>query len=331
MSGSNLLIDQATKAIDEVGEKWSPIAISAAKEAVDLGTPDIIYHYTNYEGLRGILEKQDLWVSNIFRMNDPSELTYGLQTLYETLETEIKGNGTAWDRFLSDFRNTLRDRIEDIGVHLICCFSGNGDELGQWRAYADDGRGYCVGFDSSALKNHFNLLGQGSWSVSTFRIDYDKSRTRRNSRFKQFVDIMMPVIKSAISLLESNQISITQWRQLESKLHIELALAGVMISYFHKHHGYESEDEYRFLLVRSRAHPFTDLEARIRRDRVVDYFKFNWKACIPCPIKIVRVGPAANFKKAKSFIRDCCRLGSLDYDKLNIDQSDIPYTSLSDR
>jgi hypothetical protein len=31
--------------------------------------------------------------------------------------------------------------IEAAGHFFICCFSGDGDDLGQWRAYADDGRG----------------------------------------------------------------------------------------------------------------------------------------------------------------------------------------------
>ena len=35
---------------------------------------------------------------------------------------------------------------------FVACFSRDGDHLGQWRAYADDGRGFAIGFDSKALK-----------------------------------------------------------------------------------------------------------------------------------------------------------------------------------
>jgi hypothetical protein len=34
---------------------------------------------------------------------------------------------------------------------VIASFSKNGDLLSQWRAYADDGAGYAIGFDSNAI------------------------------------------------------------------------------------------------------------------------------------------------------------------------------------
>jgi hypothetical protein len=38
--------------------------------------PPIIYHYTNDAGLRGILESGKLWLTDIFNLNDPSELSH---------------------------------------------------------------------------------------------------------------------------------------------------------------------------------------------------------------------------------------------------------------
>lgn len=34
---------------------------------------------------------------------------------------------------------------------LISCFSKNGDLLSQWRAYAEDGKGFSIGFDSNYI------------------------------------------------------------------------------------------------------------------------------------------------------------------------------------
>ena len=33
----------------------------------------LIYHYTNDAGLRGILESGQLWLTDVFKLNDPSE------------------------------------------------------------------------------------------------------------------------------------------------------------------------------------------------------------------------------------------------------------------
>lgn len=39
------------------------------------------------------------------------------------------------------------------GLLLANCFSTNGDVLSQWRAYANDGKGYVIGFDAKELLN----------------------------------------------------------------------------------------------------------------------------------------------------------------------------------
>lgn len=44
---------------------------------------------------------------------------------------------------------------ERSGHYFICSFSSCGDDLGQWRAYADNGRGYALGFDGRVLENGY--------------------------------------------------------------------------------------------------------------------------------------------------------------------------------
>jgi hypothetical protein len=40
--------------------------------------PATIYHYTDDNGLKGIIESGTLWCSDVFYLNDPSELRYGV-------------------------------------------------------------------------------------------------------------------------------------------------------------------------------------------------------------------------------------------------------------
>src|SRR6202035_4471293 len=40
--------------------------------------PDYLYHYTDETGLRGIVLGQNLWLSDIFSMNDPSEIHHAV-------------------------------------------------------------------------------------------------------------------------------------------------------------------------------------------------------------------------------------------------------------
>jgi hypothetical protein len=62
--------------LDEFSSEAERLIGSFVKTLTAQRTPDRIYHYTNDIGLKGILEK--LWLTDIFELNDPSELNHGL-------------------------------------------------------------------------------------------------------------------------------------------------------------------------------------------------------------------------------------------------------------
>jgi hypothetical protein len=51
---------------------------------------------------------------------------------------------------------------------FVACFSLHGDLLSQWRAYADDGRGFAIGFHSRSLKQQL--------PATFLRVLYDKEQ-----------------------------------------------------------------------------------------------------------------------------------------------------------
>ena len=46
-------------------------------EDIETNLPDTIYHYTNSVGLKGIIESGKFHFTNIWKLNDPSELEHG--------------------------------------------------------------------------------------------------------------------------------------------------------------------------------------------------------------------------------------------------------------
>ena len=48
--------------------------------------PPMIYHYTTESGLEGILKSGRFWLTNIFSLNDPSELRHGINIALKVLE-----------------------------------------------------------------------------------------------------------------------------------------------------------------------------------------------------------------------------------------------------
>ena len=106
-----------------------------------------LYHYTNVYGLKGILEENTLWATHYSYLNDPNEIKYGLKIIKEVLNNELDENNTvktALDMFLI----LLEDEFTEFNVLdneiYITSFCENNNLLGQWREYAENGKGYCI-------------------------------------------------------------------------------------------------------------------------------------------------------------------------------------------
>ena len=117
--------------------------------------PDILYHYCNTETFMKIIENKTIRLSNIFKMNDYSEVTHVLKLLPALLKDEYKKepfplkykgkvNQKAFDDIISDLHNNINDVKY---VSYIACFSKHEDDLEQWCGYGDNGKGIAIGYD----------------------------------------------------------------------------------------------------------------------------------------------------------------------------------------
>jgi hypothetical protein len=89
------------------------------------------------------------WLSDVFKLNDAEELTWGRKIL----TTILRENHGLFD---DDFRFALIMRIFGIDLHVrpfVGAFSGNSDLLSQWRAYAADGQGFASGLRATEIYN----------------------------------------------------------------------------------------------------------------------------------------------------------------------------------
>jgi hypothetical protein len=105
---------------------------------------DTIYHYTTNEGLRGILENNELWLSNAYFLNDTTECSL-LQQEYQLLNDNTLKNKyvkNMWESF-------SRDSQKNDDTYIIS-FSRGEESLEQWRGYGD----FRIGFDAKKLIRH---------------------------------------------------------------------------------------------------------------------------------------------------------------------------------
>lgn len=112
-----------------------------------------------------IVERRTLWLTCLDKTNDYAEgswLTHILRDL--SLEKIAKGSGR------EDLFNALINQVTacvNQRIAYLACFSEHGDQLSQWRGYADSGSGVAIGFrtwklEQSMMKFFKNELPNGA-------------------------------------------------------------------------------------------------------------------------------------------------------------------------
>ncbi len=106
---------------------------------------DILYHYCSGDCFGAICNSKRLRLGDLFAMNDFMEMHWGYD-IWERAASEMLG------QVGEDFLDEIDKIIHASGFNILLvgtCFSLDGDVLSQWRGYANDGNGYCIGFDGS--------------------------------------------------------------------------------------------------------------------------------------------------------------------------------------
>ncbi|MFZ3351214.1 MAG: DUF2971 domain-containing protein [Xanthobacteraceae bacterium] len=283
--------------------------------------PPMVYHYTNDAGLRGIIESGKLWFSDIFGLNDPSELRHGLAAAIDALKSRSSDERPEIATFASCLeRFDLDGGIEAAAHFFICSFSGDGDDLGQWRAYADNGRGFALGFETSSLEDCFcRRNGKPIPQHSTFPVTYDDGElTRIQTAFADLVDPL-------ISFPRRVRLRSSVMHRYMSDLLVYHSMNVIRAVMFFKHEGYRNETEYRFQQLFRYDRSAPDVLYRQRPYSMVRYREFDWRTAAGASLKEIIVGPAADRAKATQFVKDCLTAFHPNSDQVKIGYSRIPY------
>jgi len=109
----------------------------------------MIYHYCNLDALISILKNQIIWASNYKYLNDSTEIQSAIDVIEKNIDLIESGFVGVKGR-IALFRS-LKRAMSGYDYY-ITSFSKKADVLSQWRGYAQNGRGVCIGFDEKCLE-----------------------------------------------------------------------------------------------------------------------------------------------------------------------------------
>ncbi len=104
-----------------------------------------LYHYTNLDGLKGIIGSSDLWLTHAQYCNDEGELIHGLRLTQSMVKEQAASSEGQQRAYLDELLRLLESPLLD--PVYVCCFCEQDDLLSQWRAYAANATGVSLEFE----------------------------------------------------------------------------------------------------------------------------------------------------------------------------------------
>lgn len=209
----------------------------------------ILYHYTDASGLKGIFDHQTIWFTSYDHLNDPGEITYGIEITTALLK-EIGDTNDPRIKMFCDLVINLytHDNMRSAFGIYLASFSRDGDDLGQWRAYANNGRGCAIGFAPHLFHATPGLKGSPVENYVVLPVAYGVAEGRA---------LLMPCIATALELVrrvivgEANAMRDVNVGMpfFDEMAKVLIASELVLHSLTIKHEAYRHENEVRLTLV----------------------------------------------------------------------------------
>lgn len=109
---------------------------------------ELTYHYCGADAFAQIVRSQTMWHTAYSGLNDVTEREWGLERFEEVADELRKTCGAEFIEKIT----SIVSQSQKLSVAMISSYSLDGDVLSQWRAYADDGRGFAIGFSAHQLE-----------------------------------------------------------------------------------------------------------------------------------------------------------------------------------
>jgi len=302
---------EAAEQISALSDRLDELTDQLAARAAEFAVPATLFHYTKPAGLKGIIESGRLRLSDIFGLNDPSEMRHGVQYALNTLQRAAANGHKGAQLFVLRFSEQLGGELEEISRQFVVCFTPSGDDLGQWRAYADNGKGFALGFDGARLEAAF---GQMPHLTGSFSMIYDDQSLRQAAE-----RIATEALRAAEFPVGRGYDGPTLSAYLHA-LSVQTSNAILYTAMYFKHPAYEVEREYRFEHVRAMDNVEGVVTVGSR-----SYVEFDWRTRDPALLTHIVLGPAADQKQARQYAEECLRSVGIDPPSVRIQPSAIPY------
>ncbi len=189
-------------------------------------------HYTNLQGLIGIIENNEFWLSDHRFVNDELEYEYGKQLSVSVIsEMACSEGGAEFRKFLQRLQESIQ-KPSSRGIY-IGSMSFSPDKLDQWKGYGNSSESICIKFEGD-----FELWNAGNshpTHIQQQRVIYDECEQRDliraivkifKERYDEFQQFPYPFLRDLAWLIES-QFILFKHPEYTSENELRLTIANL--------------------------------------------------------------------------------------------------------
>ncbi|MEO8236347.1 MAG: DUF2971 domain-containing protein [Flavobacterium sp.] len=230
--------------------------------------PRKLYHYCSVESFFQIISSKSIWLSNYGQMNDAHESIW-IEQYFDIVNNLFKSGK------YKDFQNyTIPTYGWNKGNPHLFCLSEVGDSLGQWRAYADDGKGIAICFTPTILNFQFDKPNRSSYidhTLGLVKIEYNAKKQK--AKVEDLANLFKNIYDGKKDEL---------WEAASSFLGISLATESLVI----KNPSFIEEKEWRIIhtpsdnydLSEKNSHSISQMKFRTKDSNLTSYFEIDLSA-----------------------------------------------------
>lgn len=230
------------------------------------GYPKVLYHYASMEKGTSILKHKNIRLSDITKSNDVKEMSIFFPDLFDEMlknydehngfsykfEYKGKGNRQAFGLFVNELKKKIEKEFEDGSIATFAlCLSEEGDLLSQWRGYADDGKGICLGLNVEEILKFVGISSVSGFSLE--KVEY-LSKEQIDEWVKNVANQMLGIVEIILGAIEEGNIQYYSAKGFDEDIFDTIyynILSEVEESIKFKTEGFKEEKEWRFFIKNS--------------------------------------------------------------------------------
>lgn len=278
--------DDRNQKIKEIIREALSVVFEAMFPGKMMKAPAKLWHYTTADALESILKTKTIYATQFSYLNDPSEIELFAKIAQQIADQKLKDVPLLQDdqviethkQYKTVMWKIIKEYKQILIFEPICvtCFSEVDDLLGQWRAYANNCKGYSIGLSTQWLKT------QATSKEYPFRL------LKVIYQYEEQIKIISKILDLVV---DKTAFLLSEIEEKDSKETLDLTIdlikgLAAEISPIIKHPAYAEEREWRLLSFG------IPLDVRSSNGNFVQFKTINLNdATSGHPFREIKIGP----------------------------------------